>query len=43
MVSKTKALCQVGIKTMKTKLANVLIGKERRERKYRYAELNRGN
>ena len=28
---------------MKTKLTNMLLGKERRERKYRYAELNRGN
>ena len=43
MENKTKAWFQMEIKTMKTKLTNRLIGKERRERKYRYAELNRRN
>ena len=37
--NKTKARCQVGNKAMKTKLTNMLRGKER---KNRYAQLNRG-
>ena len=37
--NKTKARCQVGNKAMKTKLTNMLRGKER---KNRYAKLNRG-
>ena len=37
--NKTKARCQVGNKAMKTKLTNILRGKER---KNRYAKLNRG-
>ena len=39
---KTKARCQVGNKTMKTKLTLMLRGKERKKRKNRYAKLNRG-
>ena len=35
----TKARCQLGNKAMKTKLTNMLRGKER---KNRYAKLNRG-
>ena len=42
MENKTKERCQVGNKTMKTKLTNMLKGKERNERKNRYANLNRG-
>jgi len=37
--NKTKASCQVGNKAMKTKLTNMLRGKER---KNRYAKLNGG-
>jgi len=37
--NKTKTKCQVGNKAMKTKLTNMLRGKER---KNRYAKLNRG-
>ena len=37
--NKSKARCQMGNKAMKTKLANMLRGKER---KNRYAKLNRG-
>ena len=37
--NQTKARCQVGNKAMKTKLTNMLRGKER---KNRYAKLNRG-
>ena len=40
--NKTKASCQVGDKAMKTKLTNMLRGKERKKRKNRYAKLNRG-
>ena len=36
--NKTKARCQVGNKEMKTKLTNMLRGKER---KNRYAKLNK--
>ena len=32
----------MGNKTMETKLTNTLRGKERKERKNRYAKLNRG-
>ena len=32
----------MGNKAMKTKLTNMLRGKERKERKNRYAKLNRG-
>ena len=39
MENKTKARCQVGNKAMKTKLTNMLRGKER---KNRYAKLNKG-
>ena len=38
----TKAKCQVGNRAMKTVLANMLRGKERKKRKNRYAKLNRG-
>jgi len=38
----TKASCQVGNKTMKTKLTNMLRGKERKKRKNRHAKLLRG-
>ena len=37
--NKTKARCQMGNKAMKTKLTNMLRGKER---KNTYAKLNRG-
>ena len=37
--NKTKARCQVGNKAMKTKLTNMLRGKEK---KNRYTKLNRG-
>ena len=37
-----KARCQFGNKAMKIKLTNMLRGKEREERKNRYAKLNRG-
>ena len=40
--NKTKARCQVGNKAMKTKLTNILRGKERKKRQTRYAKLNRG-
>ena len=40
--NKTKARCQLGNKEMKIKLTNMLRGKEREERKNRYAKLNRG-
>ena len=40
--NKTKARCQVGNKAMKTKLTNMLMGKERKRRKNRYEKLNRG-
>ena len=40
--NKAKAKCQVGNKAMKTKLTNILRGKERKKRKNRHAELNRG-
>ena len=40
--NKTKARCQLGTKAMKIKLTNMLRGKEREERKNRYAKLNRG-
>ena len=40
--NQTKARCQVGNKAMKTKLTNMLRGKERKKRKNRYAKLNRG-
>ena len=40
--NKTKARCQLGNKAMKIKLTNMLRGKEREERKNRYAKLNRG-
>ena len=39
---KIKARCQVGNKAMKTKLTNILRGKERKKRQNRYAKLNRG-
>ena len=39
VASKTKARCQLGNKAMKIKLANMLRGKER---KNRYTKLNRG-
>jgi len=39
---KTKARCQMGNKAMKTKLTNMLRRKESKERKNRYAKLNRG-
>ena len=42
MENKAKARCQVENKAMKTKLTNMLRGKERKERKNRYAKLNRG-
>ena len=42
MENKTKVWCQVGIKAMKTKLTNMLIGKEIKKRKNRYVKLNRG-
>ena len=42
MENKTKARCQVGNKAMKTKLTNMLRGKEGTKRKNRYAKLNRG-
>jgi len=32
----------VGNKAMKTKLTNILMGKERKRRKNRYEKLNRG-
>ena len=38
----TKARGQVENKAMKTKLTNMFRGKERKERKNRYAKLNRG-
>ena len=38
--NKTKARCKVGNKAMKTKLTNILTGKEKR--KNRYAKLNIG-
>ena len=38
----TKARFQVGTKTTKTKLTNLLRGKERKKRKNRYAKLDRG-
>ena len=38
----TKARFQVGNKTTKTKLTNLLRGKERKKRKNRYAKLDRG-
>ena len=37
-----KAMYQVGNKAMKTKLTNMLRGKERKKRKNRYAKLKRG-
>ena len=37
--NKTKARCQVGNKAMKTKLTNILRGKESKKK---YAKLNRG-
>ena len=40
--NKTKARCQVGNKSVKTKLTNMLRGKERKKIKNRYAKLNRG-
>ena len=40
--NKTKARCQLGNKEMKIKLTNMLRGKEREERKNRYAKLHRG-
>ena len=40
--NKTKARYQLGNKAMKIKLTNMLRGKEREERKNRYAKLNRG-
>ena len=40
--NKAKASCQVGNKAMKTKLTNILRGRERKKRKNRYAKLNRG-
>ena len=40
--NKAKASCQVGNKAMKTKLTNMLIGKEIKKRKNRYVKLNRG-
>ena len=40
--NKTKARCQLVNKEMKIKLTNMLRGKEREERKNRYAKLNRG-
>ena len=44
MENKTKARCQLVNKIMKTKLTNLLRGKERRKKKKknRYAKLNRG-
>ena len=36
----TKAKCQVGNKATKTKLTNMLRGKDRKKRKTRYAKLN---
>ena len=42
MENKTKASCQVGNKAKKTKLINMLKGKERNIRKNGYAKLNRG-
>ena len=43
MENKTKARCQVGNKAMKTKLTDMLRGKEKRkDRKNRYAKLSRG-
>ena len=42
MENKTNVRCQVGNKAMKTKLTNMLRGKERKKRKNRYAKLNRG-
>ena len=39
--NKTKARCQLGNKAVKIKLINILRGKERKERKNRYAKLNR--
>ena len=41
MEHNTKARCQVGNKAMKAKLTNMLRGKERKQRKTRYAKLNR--
>ena len=35
-------MCQVGNKTIKTKLTNMLKGKERKKRKNKDAKLNRG-
>ena len=40
--NKTKARYQVGNKAMKTKLTNMLKGKERKKRKKGYVKLNRG-
>ena len=40
--NKIKTRCQVGNKAMKTKLTNMLMGKERKRRKNRYEKLNRG-
>ena len=39
--NKTKARGQLGSKATKTKLTNMLTGKEREKRKNRYAKLNR--
>ena len=39
--NKTNARCQLWNKAMKIKLINILRGKERKERKNRYAKLNR--
>ena len=40
--NKTKVMCQVGNKAMKTELTNMLKGMERKKRKNRYAKLNKG-
>ena len=40
--NKTKASCKLGNKAMKIKVTNMLRWKERKERKNRYAKLNRG-
>ena len=40
--NQTKARCQMGNKAIQIKLANMLRGKERKERMNRYAKLNKG-
>ena len=43
MENKAKARCQVENKAMKTKLTNMLRGKERKKRKNRYAKSKQSN